>query len=140
MGIIGFWSDMARDLTGKGHLRLIVQPLVALALGIPLGIGDGKRGERPLMARILETSQRRKELIKELFKRAAVPFCVAIALDCFLQYKTLGHVRPVAAVVVGCLLVLLPYGIARGVANRIVTRLPRGRTPPHVPRAASPAV
>jgi hypothetical protein len=138
MGLVGFFSDIARDLTGKGQIRLIVQPAIALALGIPLGLADAKQGERPLMARILGEKRQRKHLIKTLFKRAAVPFTVAIALDCFLQYATLHRVRPVAAVVVGCLLVLIPYSMARGFTNRIATRLSRGGTAPHAPTAARP--
>jgi hypothetical protein len=44
---------------------------------------------------------------------------VALLMDRVLQDLTLGRVRPMAAVVVGGLLVWLPFVVARAFANRV---------------------
>jgi hypothetical protein len=139
MADVGFWQGIAQDLGGKGQLRLIIQPLVAIVLGIRLGIADAKEGKDPFLLRLFVTEQDRKGLLKRAFHDALIPFSVAVVLDCVLQAYTLGHVRPLAAVVVGALLVWLPFSLARALTNRIATRRRRGTAPPHAPHAPSPA-
>jgi hypothetical protein len=56
---------------------------------------------------------------------AAIPLAIALIVDGILQYLTLGRVRPLAALVVGGLLVWLPFAVARALSNRVQTR--RGR-------------
>lgn len=113
---VGFFEGIARVLGGKGQLRLIIQPAVAIVLGIRLGIADARAGEGPFVLRLF---RHREHLVRRALSDVVVPFAVAIGIDLILQYYTLGYVRPLAAVLVGLLLVWLPFSIARGLANRI---------------------
>jgi hypothetical protein len=49
MADLGFWDSIARDLTGKGQLRLIIEPLLAIVLGIRHGLTDARHGEEPFL-------------------------------------------------------------------------------------------
>lgn len=117
---VGFWEGIARNLGGKGQLRLIVQPLVAIVLGARLGISDAREGAKPFLLRLVLHTHR--GWLKTAFSDVVVPFAVAFVVDGILQYYTLGTVRPGAAVIVAGLLVWLPFSIARALANRITRR------------------
>lgn len=115
---VGFFDTITRDLGGKGKLRLIIQPAVAILLGIRLGIADARAREQPFGVRVFQS---RHQIVRRALSDVIIPFCVALVVDGILQYYTLGRVRPVAAVVVALLIVWLPFAIARGLANRIAT-------------------
>ena len=118
----GFWEGIAQNLAGAGHLRLIVQPVIAIILGVRLGIADAHEGKAPFGLRLLHTHRGRGEVAKQALSDVIVPFCVAIVVDSILQHYTLGYIRPIAALIVGVLLVFLPFALARGFTNRIVRR------------------
>ena len=113
---VGLFEGIARVLGGKGQLRLIIQPAVAIVLGIRLGIADARVGEPPFVLRLFRHPE---HLVRRALSDVVVPFAVAVGVDVILQHYTLGYVRPLAAVIVGLLLVWLPFSIARGLANRI---------------------
>jgi hypothetical protein len=117
---VGFWDTIARDLGRPGQLRLVIQPLVAIVLGIRLGFADARAHERPFVIRMLHSPPRAAARIA--ISDVVVPFCIGIVIDAILQYYTLRHVRPLAAVLVAALIVWLPFATARGVTNRIVRR------------------
>jgi hypothetical protein len=121
---IGFFEGILRDLTsGKGQLRLVIQPAVAIFLGARLGIADAHEGKAPFLLRLFKTSASRARLFKESLSDVVMPLCVGIVIDSILQHYTLGFVRPVHAVFVGLLLVWLPYAVSRALSNRIARRL-----------------
>ena len=122
MAQVGFWDSIGRSLSGRGQLRLILQPTMALILGIRLGISDARCGELPFLMRLVKTRGSRWKLFRHSLHEAALPLVIAVALDSVLQYLALGRVRPVAALVVGALLVWLPFGISRALANRFWRR------------------
>jgi hypothetical protein len=138
MAAVGFFETIARDLGGKGQLRLIIQPLVAVLLGMRLGIADAKEGQDPYLLRMLWTGKQRGSLFKESLRQVVMPLTVAVAVDVILQHHTLGHVRPLAALVVGGLLVWLPFAIARALTNRAWKRTHQPR-PPQPPELVRPA-
>ncbi|HSY38821.1 MAG TPA: hypothetical protein VLA79_04810 [Polyangia bacterium] len=132
----GIW----RDLTGRGmfggkfQIRLILQPLVAFVLGARFGIRDAKEGAEPFFMSLVHAGKEdRWPRLKQGLRDAIVPLCVAFVLDGILQRIILGHVRLMGAVVVGALLVFLPFLIGRGVANRIWTHGHHVRQIPHTP-------
>jgi len=120
MDRMGFFAGIARVLGGKGELRLIIQPLVAIVLGIRLGLADAREHRAPYGVRVLHSRHHLRFALSDI----VVPFCIAIVIDAILQHYTLGYVRPLAAVLVAALLVWLPYSLARGFTNRIAS----GRT------------
>jgi hypothetical protein len=122
MAQVGFWDSIGRSLSGRGQIRLIVQPTMALILGIRLGIADARAGERPFLMRLARTRGSRWKLFRHSLREAAIPLVLAVAIDSILQYLTLRYVRPVAALLVGGLLVWLPFSCSRAISNRIWRR------------------
>jgi hypothetical protein len=120
---LGFFETIARDLTGRGQFRLILQPVAALILGIRLGIADAKAGKGPFLLRLVSEPHGRWILFKESLSDAVLPLTVALVIDAVLQSLMLRHVRPLVAVLVGGLLVWLPFAIARALSNRAWRRI-----------------
>ena len=50
---VGFFETIARDLSGTGQFRLILQPLAAFILGVRLGIADARAGKDPFLHRMV---------------------------------------------------------------------------------------
>jgi hypothetical protein len=109
-----FWR-----LDGPGQLRLIIQPLIAIVLGVRDGRLDALAGLAPYGARVL-ASDRRVGVLGHGLRAIAVPVTVAVAIDAIVQYLVRGSVGPVEALIVGIILVAIPYAIARSLANRVV--------------------
>jgi hypothetical protein len=116
-----FFEHLLARLTGPMHFRLILQPLMAIALGIRDGRKDAAAGRPPFVTDLLLRPEKRGRNIKEALKALAKPLVIAIVLDAVSQYLMLGVIYPGAAVFVGVVVMGLPYSIARGVTNRIVT-------------------
>ena len=139
MAHVGLFDGIWRDLTGRGmfggkfQIRLIAQPLVALLLGVRLGLRDAKQGKEPFFMTLVDPKHDRRANLKEGLRDAIVPLCVAFVLDGILQRMILGHIRLMGAVVVGSLLVFLPFLIGRGLSNRIWTHGHHLRQIPHTP-------
>ena len=72
------------------------------------------------------TQGERGRLLARAARDAIVPLGVALVLDCILQQMINGRIRPLAAVIVGGLLVFLPFLIVRALTNRIWTHRHRG--------------
>ena len=119
---VGFWQGIMEVAHGKGQFRLFLQPAMAIFLGVKLGIGDAKHGKDPFLMRLFVTGQHRWQLAKESVRQALIPFCIAIVLDCILQYLTRGSIRPLAALVVGAVLIWIPFMLSRAITNRIYMR------------------
>lgn len=127
MMLQGFWEDLVRGLSGKGQFRLFLQPAMALVLGIRLGIADAKEGQEPFFLRLFHARGRRASLLEQTLTDVALPLCVALGMDAVLQYLTFGRIRPLGALVVGALLVWLPFTLSRALTNRLWHQLPTHR-------------
>src|SRR5689334_6231054 len=120
----GFFESIARDLSGPGmfggkfQFRLVLQPLIAIILGLRLGIRDANMGRQPFFHALAHGEGGRRALLREAVRDALMPLIVAVLVDSILQ-QTINHrIRPVAAVIVGGILVFLPFLIVRALANR----------------------
>jgi hypothetical protein len=118
-----FWEGLELRLIGPGKGRFILQPLVAIALGIRDGIADAKHGNPPYLLRILFESGNRRTLLKQSLKSIATPLTIGIVLDMILQWVLFQAVRLYPAILAGAILVAFPYSLARGLSNRIARRL-----------------
>jgi hypothetical protein len=127
---VGFWEGIMEVTSGRGQLRLVLQPLMAIILGVRLGIADAKEGKDPFLMRLFRTSKHKAQVAKEAASDVIVPFTVAIVIDGLLQYVALGYVRPAAAIVVGAVLIWLPFSISRALTNRIYRRSRRDHEQP----------
>jgi hypothetical protein len=129
---VGFWEGMRETIEGRGQLRLILQPTIALILGIRMGIADAKSNKQPFLMHLVVTGDHRAKIVRDALMKVIIPFTLAIVLDGVLQYLTLGYVRPLAAVVMGLALIAVPFAVARSLTNRIYRR----RHPTQHPAAA----
>jgi hypothetical protein len=127
MAYPGFWDSIVRDMSGRGmfggsfQIRLILQPLAAVILGIRFGIKDAKRGDLPFFQALLQDRGKRGDLLAKAARDAVFPLLVAVVIDSILQHMINHHIRPLASLVVGGVIVFLPFLIARALTNRIWT-------------------
>jgi hypothetical protein len=122
-----FFVDLAARLHGPMSMRFLLQPAVAIALGIRDGIKDAKAGTPPFIYDLIFTPKDRQRQLKSAFKTLLKPIIVAIVLDVVVQFLMFGFVWPGAAILVGVFLMGLPYALARGISNRIMTRVQQRR-------------
>jgi hypothetical protein len=130
VGPLSFSQGLARRLAGPFPARFILQPLVAIILGIRDGMTDARLGRAPFgMALLFERDSAipRSELLKTSLRHILTPLVIGIVLDMVVQWYLFHRVIIVAAISVGSLLVGIPYSIARGLTNRFVTNRDKRR-------------
>lgn len=114
-----FLEDIPKRLAGPGRFRFILQPLVAIILGIISGRADARAGRPPFLYGILFQRALRGELIRSGFRTVANLLLMGILLDAVFQWIILGISHFGAALVVGPVLIMLPYSLARALASRL---------------------
>ncbi len=113
-----FLEDIPRRLAGPGKFRFVVQPLVAVILGVRSGLADAKAGLPPYLSAVLFRSSLRGALVRSAFQTVINLLLMGILMDAIFQRMILGVSYPGAALVVGPVLIMLPYALARAVSNR----------------------
>jgi hypothetical protein len=111
-----------RVANGPMQFRFIVQPAMAMLLGMRDGVADSKAGAPPFLRGLVLHPDVRSAAFWKTLRRLRVPILFASVLDAIAQYLMFGHVRPLTALIVGTLLMGVPYSVARGIANRIRSR------------------
>jgi hypothetical protein len=132
-------AQLEAMLGGPGRLRLIVQPLVAILLGIRDGRLDAAAGRAPYAFAVLFARERRKEALLSGLRTLIKPLTLAILIDMLVQYFIFRHVRLWEALLVGTGLVALPYVAARGITNRVTRRRPAPPPHHHPPAPGAPS-
>jgi hypothetical protein len=117
-----FFRDILARLSGPGRLRFIVQPTVAIVLGIRSGVKDTREGAAPFLWALAFHGKRRRELLRSAFASIRDLVAIAIILEVISQFLIFHEVRPGAALLVGPILITSPYVLARSLSNRIVRR------------------
>jgi hypothetical protein len=110
-------------LTGPLTLRLILQPVMATLLAIKGGLADARSGRPAFFWAIISNQSHRRELLKDGWKSIAKVFIVAVALDAVYQIIALRWFYPGEALLVACILAIVPYLLLRGPVNRIARSL-----------------
>jgi hypothetical protein len=114
-----FFEDLPRRLTGPGRMRFIFQPAVAILIGIRSGLGDARLGRPPYALALLAKPQHRREMFADSASELTNLLLVGILLDTVSQWLILGVAHPFASIIVGPVLITLPYACARAFANRL---------------------
>ena len=117
-----FLEDLPKRLKGPGRFRFILQPAVAIFFGIRAGIADARAGRKPYILGVLFDSEQRRKLLKEAFERLSVLIAMSILLDALSQFLILHEVFPGPALIVGPVLIAMPYALTRALTNRIVRK------------------
>ncbi len=121
----GFVDELRAMWSGPGHLRFLVQPTIAIILGIVDGRREAKRS-------LVDG----REPVRGALRRLAPSLTVALLASLFFQWIILGRLRPLGSLLFAILLVALPYAAARAIANRAARRPPRPRRLAPTPREA----
>ena len=117
-----FFEDIPKRLAGPGRFRFILQPTMAIILGILSGLADARAGRPPYLYGVLFHRGLRGELMRSGFETIANLLLLGILLDSVFQWVILGASYPGAALVVGPVLIVLPYTLARALSNRLARR------------------
>lgn len=128
-----FFEDMLARLSGPGRFRFILQPTVALFLGIRDGVKDARSGHAPFFSALITQKKDRSALLRSGFASIRDLVALAIILDLISQFLILRRIHPAAALILGPVLITFPYSVSRALANRIARK--RGQQTSMVPRA-----
>jgi uncharacterized membrane protein len=111
------WRHIVEMAGGPGTLRMVVQPAVAVALGVLHGLHDRRAG-----------SARRRESVTEAIGRILVPLCLAVVGSLVFQYVIRSHARVLIAILYAAVFVAAPYFVTRALTARFRTCTEKNRT------------
>ncbi len=114
-----FFVDMLARLSGPGRLRFILQPAVAILLGVRHGLSDARAHRPPFLWTLAFRRSERGVVLREAVSAIRDVVVVAILLDLISQAIIFHLIRPGAALILGPVLIAVPYVVARAIANRI---------------------
>ena len=114
-----FLEELPQRFTGSGRMRFILQPLIAILLGLSGGLADAKAGNPPYLFGLLFHAGRRKELMQSGVAAISTLLAMGIILDVVFQWVLYRAVHPGAALVVGPILICVPYSVSRALTNRL---------------------
>ena len=117
-----FIEDIPRRLSGPGRFRFVLQPLIAVILGIRSGRSDAREGRPPYLYGLVFHPHLRRELLRSSFETVINLILMGILMDALFQWIILGVSHPGAALAVGPVLIVVPYSIARAFANRLTPK------------------
>jgi hypothetical protein len=119
-----FADDMLARLHGPGRLRFIFQPTVAIVIGARDGMKDARIGKPPFLWGLVFHPADRPGLLRSALVSVRDLVAVAILLDVASQLLIFRMVHPGAALILGPVLIALPYASSRALTNRLARRRP----------------
>jgi hypothetical protein len=114
-----FLADLPARFTGPGRLRFILQPTVAIMLGLRGGLADARAGRPPYVMGLLFDPLHRWEYVRTGLAAIRDIVAIGIILDVVAQFLIFQQVHPGAALLIGPVLITAPYACARAVTNRM---------------------
>jgi len=124
-----FLEELPQRFSGPGRLRFILQPAIAILLGVRGGLADARAGNPPYLFGLVFDAGRRRELLQSGFETIRILLAMGIILDVVFQLVLYREVHPGAALVVGPILICVPYALARALTNRLAKKLGGSATP-----------
>jgi hypothetical protein len=117
-----FFDDMLARLSGAGRLRFLLQPTVAILLGSRDGVKDARMKLPPYLWALAFHGEHRRELLRGTLASLREIVAVAILLDILSQCLIFREIHPGAAILLGPVLIGMPYAVSRALANRIARK------------------
>ncbi len=114
-----FLEDLPKRFTGPGRLRFILQPTVAMLLGVRGGLADARAGNPPYLFGLIFGAGRRRELLRSGLAAIRNLLAAGIVLDLVFQLVLYRSVHPGAALLVGPILICAPYALSRALTTRV---------------------
>jgi hypothetical protein len=121
-----FTDDMIVRLHGPGRLRFILQPAVAIVIGARDGVKDARADNPPFLRNLVFRSSDRPGLVRGALASVRDLVAVAILLDVVSQILIFRMVHPAAALLLGPVLIAVPYASSRALTNRLKRRRSKG--------------
>lgn len=115
-----FFQDMFARLSGPGRLRFLLQPGIAILLGMRDGKRDARRGFPPFLSALLHSGMHRLNLLRDAVASIRDLVAIAVILDLISQFLIFREIHPGAALFLGPVLIFMPYALSRALTNRIV--------------------
>ena len=120
-----FFEELPQRLTGPGRFRFVLQPLIAILLGWRSGLADARAGRPAYLIGMVSGGADRRELLRSGLAAVRDLVAIAIVLDAVSQLLIYRQVHPGAALIVGPILISVPYALARASTNRVERLLRR---------------
>ncbi|MFQ5527757.1 MAG: hypothetical protein ACE5GX_16050 [Thermoanaerobaculia bacterium] len=121
-----FLSRVVENLVGRVHgpltFRLVLQPIMAMFFAVRDGRRDARLGKVPYFWSMVSDPRHRRELLRDGWKSVGRVFIFAVAIDAVYQFIELRWFYPGEALLVACVLALVPYILLRGPVTRISRR------------------
>ena len=114
-----FFEDMGSRLLGPGKFRFIIQPAVAIILGVRHGLKDAHANLLPFLQMLAFQATHRRHAVRTAVADTRDLVAIAILLDIISQWLIFREIHPGAALLLGPVLIAVPYSLARELANRI---------------------
>lgn len=114
-----FFEDMFARFSGAGRFRFLLQPTVAILLGSRDGRKDARMGLPPYLWSLAFHGEHRRELLRSTFASLRDLVTVAILLDILFQFLIFREIHPGAAILLGPLLIGVPYALSRAFSGLI---------------------
>jgi len=118
-----FLENLIGRFDGPLTFRLILQPIMAVALAFRAGLSDAREGRPAYFWAVFDSPGRRRELLLDAWRDVRKVFLLAVVLDVIYQVIVVRWVYPAETLMVAIVLALLPYVAVRGPVNRLA----RGR-------------
>lgn len=115
---LSIWEKIQARVTGPFHFRLILQPLIAIILGIRDGRIAAKAGKRPIFLHMVTSKDDRLNYLKQVWRAIVKPLVIGIILDMIVQFIIFKSVRIWGAILLGAIIIALPYALSLGLSNR----------------------
>ena len=117
-----FLEELPQRFTGPGRMRFVLQPVLAILLGLRGGLTDARAGNPPYLFGLLFAAGHRGELLGSGAAAIATLLAMGIILDIVFQFVLYRAVHPGAALVIGPILICTSYALSRA----LMTHLARG--------------
>jgi hypothetical protein len=115
-------DNLVDRVSGPLHLRLVLQPVIASILAVRAGMKDARAGKPPYFWALATDPAHRRDMLEDGWKSIGKVFVLALVLDVAYQMIANRFVYVGEAVVVACVLAIVPYLLLRGLVNRISRR------------------
>ncbi|HEY6007337.1 MAG TPA: hypothetical protein VIU40_03375 [Geobacteraceae bacterium] len=121
-----FLDELPQRFTGPGRFRFLLQPMLAILLGVRGGRADARAGNPPYLFGLLFAAGRRRELLHSGAAAIRDLLAMGIILDVVFQLVIYREVHPGAAVLIGPILIGTPYALSRALTTRLAGWLGKG--------------
>jgi hypothetical protein len=112
-------EKIAARIHGPFHLRFILQPIMAIIIGWRDGKSDALLGVPPYIFEMFTSKGKRRENLRKGLNSIWKPLTIGVVIDIIVQIILFQSVRIFGALLVGGLLIGLPYSLFRGIGNRL---------------------